>query len=76
MATVSRPPKTTIRVRRQASAYSRMTLAEQIATGIQQLRDHAAGKIKLKTTIVRVPAKARRIAAKKPARPSRGRKAD
>ena len=74
VATVSRPPKTTTRVRRNASAYSRMSLAEQIATGIQQLRDHAAGKMKLKTTIVRVPAKTRRVTAKKVARPSRGRK--
>lgn len=79
MATVSRPPKAMTRGRRTSSAYSRMSLAEQIATGIQQLRDHAAGKIKLKTTIVRVPAKtrrvaAKRVAAKKAARPSRGRK--
>lgn len=74
MATVSRPSKTTTRGRRTSSAYSRMSLAEQIATGIQQARDHAAGKIKLKTTIVRVPSKTRRVAAKKAARPSRGRK--
>jgi hypothetical protein len=51
-----------------------MTVAQQIATGIQQLRDHAAGKIKLKTTTVVVPAKPRRVAAKKAARPSRSRK--
>ena len=74
MATVSKPPKSSTKGRRTSSAYSRMSVAEQIAAGIQQLRDHAAGKIKLKTTIVRVPAKTRCVAAKKAARPSRSRK--
>jgi hypothetical protein len=51
-----------------------MGLAEQLTAAIQSIRDHAAGKIKLKTTIVRGPAMPRRVTAKKAARPSRGRK--
>lgn len=74
MATVSKSPKSSKSTCRAPSAYSQMTIAQQIAIGIQQVRDHAAGKIKLKTTTVSVPAKARRVAAKKAARPSRSRK--
>lgn len=68
------PPKPSQIRHHSPTAAAKMSLAEQIATGIQQLRDHAASKIKLKTTIVRVPAKPRRVAAKKAARSSRGRK--
>jgi len=48
--------------------------AWRIATGVQQLRGHAAGKIKLKTTTVIVPSKPRCLSAKKAARTSRSRK--
>ena len=62
------------RLKQSKSPYSSMSLAEQLSAAIQSIRDHAAGKDKLKTTIVHVPAKPRRVAAKKAARPSRGRK--
>ena len=47
-----------------------------LMAAMKSVRDHAAGKIKLKTTTVVVPAKLRRVAAKKAARPSRSRKSN